>query len=71
MQPFEGKIELMLKCKQCGSITYVTVDKLAYNQWWWSGKGAKELFPELTEHELNMLIDKRCWVCVDNELGLL
>jgi len=69
--PFSGKVEIMLKCRECGSVTYVTVDKLAWQKYWWEGRGAKELFPELTEHELNMIIDKRCWVCVDNSLGLL
>lgn len=69
MQPFEGKIELPLKCKCCGVYTYVTVDKLDYNKWYWRGKGAREFFPYLTDGELHWMITGKCWKCASDTSG--
>ncbi len=61
--PFEGKVDLQLKCKHCGAITYVAVNKLDYNKWYWKGTGVNEFFPYLSPNVKHWMITGECWNC--------
>ena len=67
--PFTGQVELQLKCKNCGAFTYVTVDKLAWNQYWLTGRNASQHFGHLTENELHWLVSGICWNCSGEAKG--